>query len=320
MGGGQRPFSNGAALRRPVERVTRPLAANPDDLAMSLACLPWYDFDELRAAHDSFWGALAARLEDLGFRDVPRRLSHEVDHDGVLLRDDLLLSQTCGFVLANEGQQWIRAVATPRYGAPGCVGSDYASFIVVRDALRAERATDLAGLRAVANEPLSHSGMNALREFVAPAATGRPFFAAVTWSGGHVCSLQALQKGEADCAAIDCIAWELVRRYRPGLLEGLRVLATTPSAPAPPFVTGRATSDECVERMRAALADVARDESLRDVRDALLLRGFDARSAADYDMMRGANARAEAAGLTEFSGAPSIFAGEGTVPGAESSG
>ena len=274
---------------------------------MSLACLPWYDFEELRAAHDAFWSALARALERRGFENVPRRLVHEVDHDGVLLRDDLLVSQTCGYVLANEGAGWIQSVATPRYGAPGCVGSDYASFIVVRDALNAESARDLRGLRAVANEPLSHSGMNALREFVMPAAGGARFFGEVQWSGGHVCSLQALQRDAADCAAIDCVAWELVRRHRPALLDGLRVLATTPSAPAPPFVTGRRTTADCLTRLREALCEVTADDDLREVRDALLLRGFDTRPVSDYDAMRGATERAEAAGLLEFSGEPTVF-------------
>lgn len=275
---------------------------------MSLACLPWYDFEELRAAHDAFWSALARELERSGFSDVPRRLLHEVDHDGVLLREDLLVSQTCGYVVANEGRGWVQCVATPRYGAPGCVGSDYASFIVVRAALDAESAADLRGLRAVANEPLSHSGMNALREFVIPAANGRRFFREVQWSGGHLCSLQALQRGDADCAAIDCVAWELVRRHRPHLLDGLRVLATTPSAPAPPFVTGRRTTADCLQRMRRALQAVSTDDSLRDVRDALLLRGFEPLQESDYASMRGATDRAEAAGLFEFSGEPTVFA------------
>lgn len=267
---------------------------------MSLACLPWYDFEELRAAHGAFWSSMAKVLKRDGFDDVPSRLSHEIDHDGVLLRDDLLLSQTCGYVVANAVRDWIQCVATPRYGAPGCVDSDYASFIVVRDALDAEQASDLRGLRAVANEPLSHSGMNALREFVLPAADGARFFREVHWSGGHICSLQALQDESADCAAIDCVAWELVRRHRPHLLDGLRVLATTPSAPAPPFVSGRRTSPDNLDRMRAALQEVCADSTLREVRDALLLRGFDVRPASDYDAMRGATDRAAAAGLTEF--------------------
>lgn len=275
---------------------------------MSLACLPWYDFEELRAAHDAFWSALARELERSGFSDVPRRLLHEVDHDGVLLREDLLVSQTCGYVVANEGRGWVQCVATPRYGAPGCVGSDYASFIVVRDALDAESAADLRGLRAAANEPLSHSGMNALREFVIPAARGERFFESVLWSGGHLCSLQALQRGDADCAAIDCVAWELVRRHRPHLLDGLRVLATTPSAPAPPFVTGRRTTPDALLQMRGALRAVSTDDALRDVRDALLLRGFDPLQESDYAVMRGATDRAEAAGLYEFSGEPTVFA------------
>ena len=197
-------------------------------------------------------GGARGALEDRGFTDVPRRLAHEVDHDGVLLRDDLLVSQTCGFVLANEGRDWTQYVATPRYGAPGCVGSDYASFIVVRDALEAESASDLAGLRAVANESLSHSGMNALREYVAPAARGSRFFSEVSWSGGHVCSLQSLQREDADCAAIDCVAWELVRRHRPQLLDAC---ACSTRRPAP---RRRPSSAACARPPTASTACATR--------------------------------------------------------------
>src|SRR4051794_14282296 len=58
------------------------------------ASLPMYDFDELRAAHDTLWSAIAAQLAD---RSVPLVLSHATDVHALWHAPDLVLSQACGW-------------------------------------------------------------------------------------------------------------------------------------------------------------------------------------------------------------------------------
>jgi ABC-type phosphate/phosphonate transport system substrate-binding protein len=242
---------------------------------MSIACLPWYDLEETRPHTDRFWFGLVARLAEAGIEHVPSRLMREVDHDVILSHPDLLLSQTCGYVVATEARDLVELVVTPMYSAPGCVDAKYRSHIVVRDGIRAASLDDTRGLRCVVNEPWSHSGVNAIRSLVAPLSRDGRFFTSVGRSGSHVASLGWLRDDRADLASIDCVTYELVRRHRPELLAGLRILGSTPAAPAPPFVTSAHASAELVAALEDAINDVLTDPDNDELCDALLLAGVE---------------------------------------------
>jgi ABC-type phosphate/phosphonate transport system substrate-binding protein len=253
--------------------------------AVSIACLPWYDFEEIRPYTDRFWFGLVARLAEAGFDQVPSRLLREVHHDEILAHPDLLLSQTCGFVAASEARSLVELVATPMYSAPGCTEANYSSRIVIRKAVRAEELADTRGLRCVVNEPWSHSGVNALRTMVAPMHRDGRFFASVDVTGSHLASLQALRSGRADVACIDCVTFELVRRHRPEQMSGLRILCSTPPAPAPPFVTTARASSELVHALKDAIAAVLTEPANEEVCAALLLEGVEHLEIDAYDGM-----------------------------------
>jgi ABC-type phosphate/phosphonate transport system substrate-binding protein len=126
----------------------------------------------------------------------------------------------------------------------------------------------LAGARLAVNDFRSYSGCVALRAAVAEmlqlqydGAAKRSsrvnfFDPRVLVTGGHRASVQAVLDGDADCASIDCVTWALLQSecaaatvvacgddaqarnpsQSPLQTAGLRVVAETPLAPAPPFV------------------------------------------------------------------------------------
>lgn len=267
---------------------------------MSIACLPWYDLSETRPYTDQFWFCLVERLTEAGFGSVPTRLMREVHHDEVLEHPDLLLSQTCGYVVATDVGDLVRVVGTPWYSAPGCAESDYRSYVVVHEDNEVADLEATRGLRCVVNEPWSHSGVNALRSLVAPLHEGGVFFESVHRSGSHLHSLTRLQERQADLTCIDCVTHELVRRHRPQLLQGLRTLCTTAPAPAPPFVTSASTSPELIEALRNAVADVLADPRNSQVCEALLIAGVERLDVRSYDGMAMAAERARELGYTEM--------------------
>jgi ABC-type phosphate/phosphonate transport system substrate-binding protein len=109
--------------------------------------------------------------------------------------------------------------------------------------------------------------MNALRALVAPLARDGRFFDSVLPSGAHRSSLELLAKGAVDVAAIDCVTYALLRRVRPNLVAGTRVIAETEAVPALPYVTRRGGE---VLQLRSALMQLS-----REVGEALLLTGFE---------------------------------------------
>jgi ABC-type phosphate/phosphonate transport system substrate-binding protein len=99
-----------------------------------VAALPMYDFPELRAAHDEFWGALAGRLGASGLKDMPPALTRGVSLGEVWGNDHLLFGQGCEYPLAKGFGDRVRVVAHPVYSAAGCDGARYRSAIIVRAA------------------------------------------------------------------------------------------------------------------------------------------------------------------------------------------
>ena len=252
---------------------------------MRLAALPMYDLPEVAAPTDALWAGLAERLRAGGVRDVPDRLQRGGDVRAIWASPQLLFAQTCGFPLMHEFDGRLALIATPRYAVGGCEGPTYRSRIVVRSDDPRERFADFRGAVAAINSEDSHSGFNILRWRIAQ--EGRSgFFTKVVRTGAHAASLAAVQCGQADLAAIDCVTFALLERHRPAALAGIRVLEDTPVAPALPFVTAAATRAEERELLRRSLQETLSDPSLASACEALLLSGIEELPLARYEVIR----------------------------------
>jgi ABC-type phosphate/phosphonate transport system substrate-binding protein len=254
--------------------------------ARGLVGLPMYDLPVLRPATDALWTAIARHLQDCGSGDVPQALSRDIDPESLWTHPNLLLAQTCGLPLVTLLAGRVRFVAAPCYAAEGCADGDYCSWLVVRAGEGRRGIADLAGSIAAVNAPHSQSGANALAALTAPVAAGRPFFAGVRLTGAHVASLEAVRRGQADCAAIDCVTWALVADTNPATLSGLQPIAASPPVPALPFITSGANAPSTVAACRAALVAATRDPTAADACRTLRLRGIAPIDAAAYGRVR----------------------------------
>ncbi len=238
------------------------------------AALSMYDLSELQDANDALWVAIAARLRARGIFDVPDQLIRDATPEALWTDPDLLLAQACGLPLATRLVGRVRVVATPRYRARGCEGADYRSAVVVRTGSLASSLDDVRASRCAVNDLASNSGMNLLRAEIAPLAGGKPFFRSVILTGSHLASAESVAQDEADVAAIDCVTWAHLQRWRPNLTARLRVLTWTVRNPGLPLITSPGTSPSQLAALRAVLDEVAADPALRKVRRTLLLEGF----------------------------------------------
>ncbi len=248
---------------------------------MAVAELPMYDLPELRSATDSWWAGIAHALRREGVKDVPDRLNREQSTE-TPWQPDLFLSQVCGSCIVGARRECLAYIATPCYTAPGCNGHLYRSVLVVPATCSAQTIEDLRGLRCAINGYASHSGCNVLRATLAPLARSGRFFCSVAVSGGHAASLALIAGGQADVAAIDCITHALLSRYRPHLLQGIRIIAQTVAAPVGPYVTGIGASADFIARMRGGLAQAMYEPDLVSVRADLLIGGIDILPVEDY--------------------------------------
>lgn len=231
-----------------------------------------YDWPEIRLFTDKFWTGLARHMGVIGYLD------HDSPYDASWRMPELTFSQTCGYPLTHEFRSLLKYVATPHYAADGCDGACYRSIIFARQRFGLE---DLLGTKPAINSIDSMSGFLALKLVFAPFNTSGDFFTSPLITGSHLASMAAVQTGNADVCAIDCVSVALARKYRPEALVGLVEIARSQPVPALPYVT-RAQN---IDKLRLALQKAFKDPELKVTLEALLLNDISVLPDDAYDII-----------------------------------
>jgi ABC-type phosphate/phosphonate transport system substrate-binding protein len=263
------------------------------------ASFPWYDLPEMHASNDALWNALRGLLDAAGLTELPEQLDRERTH-GTDFNGACLFTQTCGYPLFTTARGHFTVLGSPRYDVAGATGSWHRSYIVVGKTSALDELEQLRGTRFAINEIDSNSGMNLPRRLFAPYASDKRFFADTVVTGSHAASAALVSQGGADAAAIDCVTFALLARYRPGAISGLRVLAQTRSTPTPPLVTSFRTSAGDVAKLKRALGEFTADPAYAPIRDALFLDGIDFCDERAYDVVMEYEAEATALGYPQL--------------------
>jgi ABC-type phosphate/phosphonate transport system substrate-binding protein len=214
-------------------------------------------------------------------------------------RDDLGCAFMCGYPLLRAAPTPIVLAAVRPSPARFRHEAVYWTDLVVRADSALFTVADALGRRLAYTTEDSQSGYQAPRRFFAPfagAAKG-PLFASLVGplvTPGNV--VRAVLDGDADVGPLDSYAHDLMRRHRPELTGPLRTIATTMRTPIPPMVAAAGTPTGTVSRLREALAAVTGAAELADVREALLIEGFAAVDAADYQVLQDAAREADRLG------------------------
>ncbi|BDT66866.1 hypothetical protein os1_10310 [Comamonadaceae bacterium OS-1] len=262
-----------------------------------IASLPMYLSHPAGSA--ALWRTIARSLQQAGVGDVPAELTVPTNADLTAhwLGPDLLLSQCCGYQMVDALEGRVQLVGALRYTAPGCDGINYSSHLVCR---ADDPGSSLEAFRhrvAAFNSIDSQSGYRSLRDMVVPLAEGGRFFAKAMASGAHVDSLALVRSGQADIAAIDCISFAQFQRYQTEVVEGIRILGRTASAPGTPLITALGTPPALLALLRQSLHQAMADPALAATRAELLIGGFEVVDAAAYAGMKDMDQKAKALGL-----------------------
>jgi phosphonate transport system substrate-binding protein len=138
---------------------------------------------------------------------------------------------------------------------------------------------DLRGATWAYNDTSSLSGYSSVLGRLG--AEGEAFFGDVRCAGSHLRSLELVQRGEVDVAAIDSHVLALQRLRRPEL-RGLRVLESLGPFPVQPVVARRGLPRAFLARVTETLLGLTGDPRLT----AHGVRGFAPVDAAHYDGAR----------------------------------
>jgi ABC-type phosphate/phosphonate transport system substrate-binding protein len=228
---------------------------------MIVASLPMYDWPEIRQQTDAFWQGFARHAGLAG------SLDRASAYESLWSNQKLNFSQTCGYPFTHKFNGLLQYIATPHYACEGCHGAEYSSIVFAREN---RPLAEFYGATAAVNTVDSMSGMLALKLVFAPHVRNGEFFRRTKLSGGHRNSLRDVRNKFADLCAIDSVCVALAKKYCPDELNSLVEIARSPMVPALPFVT-RASD---VVSLQSAMQKTFADESLKEVREALLMRRF----------------------------------------------
>ncbi|MEH6359199.1 MAG: PhnD/SsuA/transferrin family substrate-binding protein [Amylibacter sp.] len=195
-----------------------------------IASLPMYMRPENKDAHDRYWQLIADILTKSGIV-APTDLDAYEDNDH-WLRDDLVLSQTCGMPYRLFLHGKVQLIGTPDYGLPDCDAGYYNSIFIINAQDTRMKLADFASANLAITSKTSQSGYAApLNE----AAKAGFHFETQTLSGGHVNSAKMVATGEVDITAVDAMTWHNIRKY--GDFAGqLKVIAQTDPTPGLPYI------------------------------------------------------------------------------------
>jgi ABC-type phosphate/phosphonate transport system substrate-binding protein len=223
--------------------------------------------------------------------------------DELWAREDLGCVFMCGYPYALRADRpALLAAPVPspaRFGGKAVYVTD---FIVRADGPHQQLADTFGGTIAYSTAH-SHSGYNAARyHLLRYRSAQRPaLFTQV--KGPYVRQrpvIQAVLDGEADVAAIDGYAHDLLRRHDPAVAERLRVVATTAPAPSPPLVASPSMDWRARARLTTALTTAHEAPELAAVLCDLLLLRFEPVVEGDFQLFLDWQRAAEAAGYPKL--------------------
>lgn len=204
-------------------------------------------------------------------------------------RGDIDVCWMCGWPYADraDSRAGLELVAAPVMADPRYSDRPvYFSDVVVRDDSTFEAFEDLRGASWAYNEPMSHSGYNVVRYFLALKKMDGAFFGKVVESGAHAASTDLILKGSVDASAIDSTVLAAIAARRPEIKSKLRVIETIGPSPAPPWVMRSSLPQGVRDAVRRGFLGLHESAEGRAVLKQAALQRFAAVEDKDYDPIR----------------------------------
>jgi phosphonate transport system substrate-binding protein len=203
---------------------------------------------------------------------------------------------------AAEPSPSVRLMAAPvlpgdRYGDQPIYFSD----VIVRRESRYETLNDLRGATFAYNQSVSFSGYVLPLYHLMRLGQANGFFGKTVATGSHAASMDWVESGRAEAAAIDSLVFEMETAQRPERAEVFRVVESLGPAGMPPAMASTRLSADAHEQLTRALV-----EMLTTARGQAILRQGGVRRFApvtdrNYDDIRRMLRALQEAGVSELS-------------------
>jgi ABC-type phosphate/phosphonate transport system substrate-binding protein len=217
-------------------------------------------------------------------------------------RADLGLVFMCGYPIAQHPAAVV-PIAAPIPDAPWAGGrAIYRTDLIVRQDAPYRTLEDTFGARAGYTVAHSHSGFNAFRHHLLQYRTPQRPVLYGEMVGELITArtvLDAVRTGRIDVGPLDAYWHLLISRHAPQLVSGIRVLASTATAPMPALVAAHTVAPVIIDRLRGALVGAAGRSWFGPLAARLQLTGFAPVTVDTYGMLLKWDREAQALGYAQ---------------------
>lgn len=214
-------------------------------------------------------------------------------------RPDLGCVLMCGYPIALEVAK-VQPLAAPIPKAAWANNrAVYRSDLIVREDAPFNKLSDTFSGTAGWTVDHSHSGFNAFRHHLLQFRKDNEQKLYQNAIGNLITArgiLDEVLDGTIDIGPLDAYWHMLLRKYRPELVKGIRVLESTAVAPMPAFVASPNVPAEMVDKLKAAFAAAHRQPWFELVASKLLIAGFETVNHATFVSTLAWDQEAKAAG------------------------
>ncbi len=212
---------------------------------------------------------LARRLET-PVELIQRRTYREINEMIRLGTVQFALVCTGAFVVGDQ-EFGMQVVAVPRYKGK----TEYHSYIIVRKESPFRKFEDLEGKKIAVSDPLSNSGyfypMFLVRQM---GRDPNKFFDQMLFTYSHDSSIQAVEEGITDAAAVDSLIFDYELSHNVALDRSLRIVRKSPPFGINPIVACRTAPKDTVEAVKRILLAMDLDTEGRMILDLLQIDDF----------------------------------------------
>jgi phosphonate transport system substrate-binding protein len=176
----------------------------------------------------------------------------------------------------------------------------YFSDIIVRSQSPYQQFEDLRGAVFAYNQTVSFSGYVLPLHYLLETKRTGGFFSQTIASGSHATSMDWVEAGQADAAAIDSVVWEMELKQRPQRAANLRVIESLGPAGMPPVTSATRLAEAEHQRLTEALVTMHQHPAGQAILAAGGVRRFAPVTDRNYDDIRRMLRAIDQAGLTEL--------------------
>jgi len=202
---------------------------------------------------------------------------------------------------AAEPSPSVRLMAAPvlpgdRYGDQPIYFSD----VIVRRESRYETLNDLRGATFAYNQSVSFSGYVLPLYHLMRMGQANGFFGKTVATGSHAASMDWVESGQADAAAIDSMVLEMELKQRPHRASAFHVIESLGPAGMPPIMTAARLADEPRVTLTHALVTMHTQAEGKAILERGGVRRFAPVTDRNYDDIRRMLQALKEAGLSEL--------------------